>query len=41
MVIGYPLDTVKVKIQSQDPSSSTKYRGTFHCLSDIFKPKSS
>jgi len=37
VVIGYPLDTVKVKIQSQDPSSSTKYRGTFHCLSDIFK----
>ena len=35
-MVGYPLDTVKVKIQTQEPGS-VKYRGTFHCLAEIFK----
>ena len=37
VLIGYPLDTVKVKIQTQDPTKGLQYRGTFHCLSEIIK----
>lgn len=36
VVIGYPLDTVKVRIQTQDPKFPM-YRGTFHCLYTIVK----
>jgi hypothetical protein len=33
---GYPLDTVKVKIQTQDISNGRMmYKGTFDCLSQI------
>ena len=33
VLAGYPLDTVKVKIQTQDVSNAgLKYRGTFDCL---------
>lgn len=31
MVVGHPLDTVKVHLQTQD-SKNPKYRGTLHCL---------
>ncbi|KAL7286492.1 hypothetical protein TKK_0019229 [Trichogramma kaykai] len=31
IVVGYPLDTVKVHIQTQD-HRSPKYRGTWHCF---------
>jgi len=34
VLAGYPLDTVKVKIQTQDTSNiRMMYRGTFDCLS--------
>ena len=36
ILVGYPLDTVKVRIQTQDPTN-LKYRGTFQCLSSIIK----
>ena len=36
ILVGYPLDTVKVRIQTQDPTKG-KYRGTFQCLSSIIK----
>ena len=33
---GYPLDTVKVKIQTQDISNGRMmYKGTFDCLKQI------
>ena len=33
VLAGYPLDTVKVKIQTQDVrNGQTLYRGTFDCL---------
>jgi len=36
VVAGYPLDTVKVKIQTQDVSSGRlMYNGTFDCLKQI------
>jgi len=32
-LVGYPLDTVKVKIQTQDiKNGNTMYKGTFDCL---------
>ena len=38
VLVGYPLDTVKVKIQTQDPTGGgVKYRGTFHCLTELIK----
>ena len=36
-MVGYPLDTVKVKIQTQDPSMGLKYKGTFDCLTQLIK----
>ena len=36
-MVGYPLDTVKVKIQTQDPSMGLKYKGTFDCLAQLIK----
>jgi len=36
VLAGYPLDTVKVKIQTQDISNGKSlYKGTFDCLSQI------
>jgi len=36
VMAGYPLDTVKVKIQTQDISNGRMmYKGTFDCLSQI------
>jgi len=32
VLAGYPLDTVKVKIQTQDVNSGVKYKGTLDCL---------
>ena len=33
VLVGYPLDTVKVKIQTQDiKNGNTMYKGTFDCL---------
>ena len=33
MLVGYPLDTVKVKIQTQDVrNGQTQYKGTFDCF---------
>ena len=37
IAVGYPLDTVKVRIQTQDPTKGLKYTGTFQCISSIFK----
>ncbi|ENN79117.1 hypothetical protein D910_01244, partial [Dendroctonus ponderosae] len=34
VLIGHPLDTVKVCIQTQD-SNNPRYRGTLHCLQSI------
>ncbi|CAL8111332.1 unnamed protein product [Orchesella dallaii] len=39
VVVGHPLDTVKVRLQTQSPTN-IKYRGTFHCLSTIVKQES-
>ena len=37
-MVGYPLDTVKVKIQTQDPSKGGQvYRGTFDCLRQLVR----
>ncbi|TMW43463.1 hypothetical protein DOY81_011456 [Sarcophaga bullata] len=36
VLVGHPLDTVKVHLQTQDPKHP-KYRGTFHCMSTIEK----
>lgn len=36
-MVGYPLDTVKVKIQTQVPDKGVQYRGTFHCLTEIVR----
>ena len=36
VIAGYPLDTVKVKIQTQEMSSGkVMYNGTFDCLAKI------
>ena len=33
VLVGYPLDTVKVKIQTQDVrNGQTQYKGTFDCF---------
>ena len=38
VLAGYPLDTVKVKIQTQDVGNAgLKYRGTFDCLFKLVK----
>lgn len=39
VAVGYPLDTVKVRIQTQDPKNPT-YRGTYHCLQTIIQQES-
>lgn len=39
ILVGHPLDTVKVRIQTQCPVNP-KYRGTFHCLSSIARQES-
>ncbi|ODN04271.1 Mitochondrial basic amino acids transporter [Orchesella cincta] len=39
VIVGHPLDTVKVRLQTQSPTN-IKYRGTFHCLSTIVKKES-
>jgi len=38
VLAGYPLDTVKVKIQTQDVmNGKIKYKGTFDCLFKLVK----
>ena len=37
IAVGFPLDTVKVRIQTQDISKGVKYKGTFQCLSTIIR----
>ena len=37
VLVGFPLDTVKVRIQTQDPSKGIKYTGTFQCLRSIIR----
>ncbi|KAF7996324.1 hypothetical protein HCN44_001956 [Aphidius gifuensis] len=39
LVVGYPLDTIKVHIQTQD-SKNPKYRGTWHCFSSLISSQS-
>jgi solute carrier family 25 carnitine/acylcarnitine transporter 20/29 len=39
VIVGHPLDTVKVRLQTQSPTN-IKYTGTFHCLSTIVKQES-
>ncbi|XP_076321531.1 mitochondrial basic amino acids transporter-like isoform X1 [Tachypleus tridentatus] len=39
VLVGHPLDTVKVRLQTQD-ASKPLYRGTFHCISSIIKNES-
>ncbi|XP_030384365.1 mitochondrial basic amino acids transporter isoform X2 [Scaptodrosophila lebanonensis] len=34
VLVGHPLDTVKVHLQTDDPKNP-KYRGTFHCFKTI------
>lgn len=34
MLVGHPLDTVKVHLQTQDPKNP-KYKGTWHCMRTI------
>jgi len=42
VIAGYPLDTVKVKIQTQDISSGRlMYNGTFDCLKQIISKEGS
>ncbi|KAK2708020.1 mitochondrial basic amino acids transporter-like [Artemia franciscana] len=36
VIIGYPLDTVKVRIQTQDPRN-LRYTGTFQCLRTVVR----
>ncbi|XP_033235227.1 mitochondrial basic amino acids transporter isoform X1 [Drosophila pseudoobscura] len=36
VLVGHPLDTVKVHLQTDDPKNP-KYKGTFHCLKKIIK----
>ncbi|KAM7352643.1 mitochondrial basic amino acids transporter isoform 1-T2 [Cochliomyia hominivorax] len=36
VLVGHPLDTVKVHLQTQDPKNP-KYRGTWHCMTSIAK----
>ena len=38
VLVGYPLDTVKVKIQTQDVrNGQALYKGTFDCLFKLVK----
>ncbi|XP_045605309.1 mitochondrial basic amino acids transporter [Procambarus clarkii] len=39
VAVGYPFDTVKVRLQTQD-FKNPMYRGTWHCLSDTVKKES-
>ncbi|KAK4315013.1 hypothetical protein Pmani_013737 [Petrolisthes manimaculis] len=39
VVIGHPLDTVKVRLQTQDVNNP-KFRGTWHCLTETAKKES-
>jgi len=39
VIVGYPLDTIKVHLQTQDVNNP-KYRGTWHCFSSILKKES-
>lgn len=36
VIVGHPLDTVKVNLQTQN-SKNPRYKGTFHCISSIFR----
>lgn len=35
VIVGHPLDTVKVHLQVQNANSHVKYSGTFHCLKSL------
>ena len=40
MLVGHPLDTVKVKLQTQGTAvsgCSVMYRGTLHCLTETYR----
>ena len=37
IAVGFPLDTVKVRIQTQDPAKGLKYTSTFQCMRSIIK----
>ncbi|OQV12130.1 Mitochondrial basic amino acids transporter [Hypsibius exemplaris] len=39
VIVGYPLDTVKVRLQTQS-AAAPLYKGTYHCLSTIVKNES-
>ncbi|XP_043505774.1 mitochondrial basic amino acids transporter-like [Polistes fuscatus] len=39
IMVGYPLDTVKVHMQTQD-NRNPKYKGTLHCLQTLIKKES-
>ncbi|XP_063982756.1 mitochondrial basic amino acids transporter-like [Diachasmimorpha longicaudata] len=39
LVVGYPLDTIKVHIQTQD-SKNPRFRGTWHCFRSILAKES-
>ena len=39
VLVGHPFDTVKVRLQTQDPRNPV-YKGTFHCLRSIIKTDS-
>ncbi|XP_011309823.1 mitochondrial basic amino acids transporter-like [Fopius arisanus] len=39
LVVGYPLDTIKVHIQTQD-SRNPRFRGTWHCFRSILATES-
>ncbi|XP_013780585.1 mitochondrial basic amino acids transporter-like [Limulus polyphemus] len=39
VLVGYPLDTVKVRLQTQD-ARKPAYRGTFHCIATIVQKES-
>lgn len=39
VLVGHPFDTVKVRLQTQDPNRMI-YRGTFHCITTIVRKES-
>ncbi|XP_055352160.1 mitochondrial basic amino acids transporter-like [Paramacrobiotus metropolitanus] len=39
VIVGYPLDTVKVRLQTQS-AAAPLYKGTYHCLSTIVRNES-
>lgn len=39
VMVGYPLDTIKVHLQTQDVTNP-KYRGTWHCFTTIVRQQS-